>query len=73
MFTIFQLKIICTNCKQNVLIMFKNFFILSIIVSFGAFLYGIRNIFIEVEDNACRMTYMFGIPQFSVSIKLHNY
>lgn len=53
--------------------MFKNFFILSIIVSFGAFLYGIRNIFIEVEDNACRMTYMFGIPQFSVSIKLHNY
>ncbi|XP_037823045.1 GPI inositol-deacylase [Lucilia sericata] len=45
--------------------MFKNFFIFAIIISFGAFLYGIRHIFLEVEENACRMTYMFGVPQFS--------
>ncbi|XP_065365052.1 GPI inositol-deacylase [Calliphora vicina] len=44
---------------------FKNFFIIAIIISFGAFLYGIRHIFVEVEENACRMTYMFGVPQFS--------
>ncbi|XP_013103722.2 GPI inositol-deacylase [Stomoxys calcitrans] len=45
--------------------MFKNAFILIIVASFGCFLYGIRHIYLEVEDNACRMTYMFGVPQFS--------
>ncbi|XP_075154707.1 GPI inositol-deacylase isoform X2 [Haematobia irritans] len=45
--------------------MFRNAFILIIVASFGCFIYGIRHIFMEVEDNACRMTYMFGVPQFS--------
>ncbi|KAM7350071.1 GPI inositol-deacylase [Cochliomyia hominivorax] len=52
--------------------MFKNFFIIIIIISFGAFLYGVHNIFIGVEENACRMTYMFGIPQFSKVIFKDN-
>lgn len=35
-------------------------------------MYGIRHLFLEVENNACRMTYMFGVPQFSVSSHIYN-
>ncbi|XP_061388136.1 GPI inositol-deacylase [Musca vetustissima] len=45
--------------------MFKKASILIILASFLCFLYGIKNLFVEVEENACRMTYMFGVPQFS--------
>ncbi|XP_058983673.1 GPI inositol-deacylase-like isoform X1 [Musca domestica] len=50
--------------------MFRNATVLLILASFLCFLYGIKNLFLEVEENACRMTYMFGVPQFSkVNIK----
>ncbi|KAL9872577.1 GPI inositol-deacylase isoform 2-T2 [Glossina fuscipes fuscipes] len=44
--------------------MLKNFIVVLITFAFGWFLYGARYIFLEVEENACRMTYMFGEPQF---------
>uniref|UniRef100_A0A1A9WXZ2 GPI inositol-deacylase n=1 Tax=Glossina brevipalpis TaxID=37001 RepID=A0A1A9WXZ2_9MUSC len=44
--------------------MLKNFFVVLITFAFGCFLYGVRYIFLEVEENACRMTYMFGEPRF---------
>lgn len=45
-----------------------NFLLLS--SAFVYFLYGIRHIHVRVEQNACRMTYMFENPQFSVSENL---
>lgn len=47
--------------------MLKNFIVVLITFAFGCFLYGARYIFLEVEENACRMTYMFGEPQFLVT------
>lgn len=34
--------------------------------AFVLFLYGVRNLYIKVDRNNCRMTYMFESPQFSV-------
>lgn len=47
------------------LLKFVNFIIIAI--AFIYFLYGVRNLHLKVEQNACRMTYMFENPQFSVS------
>ncbi|XP_073835018.1 GPI inositol-deacylase isoform X2 [Musca autumnalis] len=45
--------------------MFKNASVIIVLASCLCFLYGIKHLFLEVEENACRMTYMFGVPQFS--------
>ncbi|XP_054729003.1 GPI inositol-deacylase isoform X2 [Anastrepha obliqua] len=45
--------------------MLKNFFVIVIILSAVSFFYGVYNINVEVEQNACQMTYMFEKPQFS--------
>ncbi|EDW00098.1 GH12040 [Drosophila grimshawi] len=47
------------------MIAFRNCAVLVIIASICSFLYGIFHIHVEVEPNACRMTYMFGQPQFA--------
>ncbi|XP_017490796.1 PREDICTED: uncharacterized protein LOC108378994 [Rhagoletis zephyria] len=44
--------------------MFKHFFVVVVTVFAVLFLLGIYNINIEVEPNACQMTYMFEKPQF---------
>ncbi|XP_037939249.1 GPI inositol-deacylase isoform X2 [Teleopsis dalmanni] len=52
-------------------VMLKHVFVAFLLISFICFLYGIYNIYIEVEENACRMTYMFQKPQFS-EVKIDN-
>ncbi|XP_017137170.1 GPI inositol-deacylase [Drosophila miranda] len=50
--------------------MFRNCAVLLVIGSICCFIYGIINLYVDVEPNACRMTYMFGQPMFSrVQIK----
>ncbi|KAH8420199.1 hypothetical protein KR009_007142 [Drosophila setifemur] len=45
--------------------MFRNCAILLVVGSIFAFIFGLFHLHIEVEPNACRMTYMFGEPQFA--------
>ncbi|XP_004527251.1 GPI inositol-deacylase [Ceratitis capitata] len=45
--------------------MLNHFFVVAIAISAVGFLYGVYNINLEVESNACQMTYMFAPPQFS--------
>ncbi|XP_022219745.2 GPI inositol-deacylase isoform X2 [Drosophila obscura] len=45
--------------------MFRNCAVLLVIGSICCFIYGIINLYVDVEANACRMTYMFGQPMFS--------
>ncbi|SPP89629.1 GPI inositol-deacylase isoform X1 [Drosophila guanche] len=45
--------------------MFRNCAVLLVIGSICCFIYGIINLYVDVEPNACRMTYMFGQPMFS--------
>ncbi|XP_017871035.1 PREDICTED: GPI inositol-deacylase [Drosophila arizonae] len=47
------------------MIVFRNCAVLLVIASICSFLYGIAHIHLEVEPNACRMTYMFGEPRFA--------
>lgn len=49
------------------MIVFRNCAVLLVIASICSFFYGIGYIHVEVEPNACRMTYMFGEPRFAVS------
>ncbi|KAH8281325.1 hypothetical protein KR018_009619 [Drosophila ironensis] len=48
--------------------MFRNCAVLLVIGSICCFLFGLLNLRVEVEENACRMTYMFGEPLFAVSL-----
>jgi len=50
------------------MIVFRNCAVLLVIGSICSFLYGIFQLHVEVEPNACRMTYMFGQPMFAVRI-----
>ncbi|XP_030377970.1 GPI inositol-deacylase [Scaptodrosophila lebanonensis] len=45
--------------------MFRKFAVLLVIGSICCFIYGVGHIYVEVEENACRMTYMFGEPRFA--------
>lgn len=54
------------------MIVFRNCAVLLVIASICSFLYGIAHIHLEVEPNACRMTYMFGEPRFAVSCVKRN-
>ncbi|XP_036227965.2 GPI inositol-deacylase [Bactrocera oleae] len=45
--------------------MLKHLLVVIIAISACGFLYGIYNYNVEVESNACQMTYMFAPPQFS--------
>ncbi|XP_030567744.1 GPI inositol-deacylase [Drosophila novamexicana] len=47
------------------MIVFRNCAVLLVIASICSFFYGIGHIHVEVEPNACRMTYMFGEPRFA--------
>ncbi|ALC49896.1 CG3160 [Drosophila busckii] len=47
------------------MILFRNCAVLLIIGSICSFFYGVGHLQIEVEPNACRMTYMFGEPMFA--------
>lgn len=47
------------------MIVFRNCAVLLVIGSICSFLYGIFQLHVEVEPNACRMTYMFGQPMFA--------
>lgn len=47
--------------------MFRNCAVLLVIGSICCFIYGLFRLHVEVEPNACRMTYMFGEPMFAVS------
>lgn len=49
------------------MIVFRNCAVLLVIASICSFFYGIVHVHVEVEPNACRMTYMFGEPRFAVS------
>jgi len=46
--------------------MFRNCAVLLVIGSICCLIYGLFNLHVEVEPNACRMTYMFGEPMFAV-------
>uniref|UniRef100_A0A0A1XDW7 GPI inositol-deacylase n=1 Tax=Zeugodacus cucurbitae TaxID=28588 RepID=A0A0A1XDW7_ZEUCU len=45
--------------------MLKHFLVVIIAIAAFGFLYGIYNYNVEIESNACQMTYMFAPPQFS--------
>nr|XP_016937172.1 GPI inositol-deacylase [Drosophila suzukii] len=45
--------------------MFRNCAVLLVIGSICCLIYGLFNLHVEVEPNACRMTYMFGEPMFA--------
>ncbi|KAM8719873.1 hypothetical protein ACLKA7_006003 [Drosophila subpalustris] len=47
------------------MIVFRNCAVLLVIASICSFIYGIGQLHVEVEPNACRMTYMFGEPMFA--------
>ncbi|XP_034489580.1 GPI inositol-deacylase [Drosophila innubila] len=47
------------------MILFRNCAVLLVIASICSFIYGIGQLHVEVEPNACRMTYMFGEPMFA--------
>ncbi|KAH8387578.1 hypothetical protein KR093_008060 [Drosophila rubida] len=47
------------------MIVFRNCAVLLVIASICSFIYGIGQLHVEVEANACRMTYMFGEPMFA--------
>ncbi|KAH8400261.1 hypothetical protein KR215_009603 [Drosophila sulfurigaster] len=47
------------------MIVFRNCAVLLVIGSICSFIYGIGQLHVEVEPNACRMTYMFGEPMFA--------
>lgn len=58
-----------TNPLKHTLKMINKIFLAISLVSLLLYLYGILTSIINVEENSCKMTYMFEYPQFVVSNK----
>lgn len=52
--------------------MINKLFLAISLVSLLLYLYGILTSIINVEENSCKMTYMFEYPQFVVSMNLRD-